>query len=426
MFTTFGIVFYYLVLAFLLYRMPGKKECSLSVSEVALSFGFKALMACLYGYIFLRFYGGDDTWMFHRMGLLEYDKMLHHTGQFFKDLTPISAIEGNHTLGGTLRSYNMDLEYYTFYKILAVCNIFSRGNYYINAVLFSFITYWGHYWLFRLLSRELPAKRKLLFLLIFFFPASVFWLSGIRTDGLIFFFVALSLLYFSNWIKHRKRSSFLYFLLAMLGVLVYRNVLVALMAPAFIAWYVSVRYRVRPWLSFVSLTAIAAILFFGSLLFSSTANGPAIVSSRQHEFLALEGNTRFALDSLHADAVSYIRVWPQAAANTFLRPTPWEASGVLQIVTALTILFFWILVAWVIIKKDQPWKKFFQNPLLVFLLFFSVYYYLFIGYTVPFPGAIVRYKSVPELMLLCLMICNLAWPLKWRGKEGPHTTHNKK
>lgn len=407
MLTTFGILFYYLLLAFLLYRILRKKEISLSFTEVALAFGFKALMACLYGYIFLRFYGGDDTWVFHRQGLLEYEKLLHDTGQFFEDLLPVSAIEGSNGLAQILYSYNMDLEYFTFYKTLGICNFFSRGNYYINAVLFSFITFWGHYWLFSLLSREAPSKKRLLFLVIFFFPPVIFWLSGIRTDGLIFFFVSLSLIYFNKWVRTRKTASFIYFLLAMLGVLIYRNMLVMLMMPALVSWFIVARYGTRPWLTFITATAVAAILFFGSILISPTSNGPAMVATRQHEYLALEGNTRFGLDSLQGNVGSYLKVLPQAANNTFLRPYIWEASGMLQLVTAAGILFFWLLVVAAIARKERPWYTFFSNPLFVFLVIFPACYYLFIGFTVPFPGAIVRYKSIPELMMLSVLVLNV-------------------
>ena len=407
MFTTFGILFYYLLLGFLLYRILRKKEFSLSVTEVALTFGFKAGMACLYGYIFLKFYGGDDTWVFHRMGLMEYEKLIHDPAQFFIDLLPVSAIQGADSFSQALGFYNMDLEYRSFYKILGISNIFSRGNYYINAVFFSFVTFWGHYWLFKLLSREMPSKRKLLLLLIFFFPPVVFWLSGIRTDGLLLFFLSLSLLHFSNWIKNRKRSSLVYFLLSMLGVLVYRNVLLMLMAPALMAWFLVARYQTKPFLTFFSAYGIAALLFFGTLLLSPTKNLPAVVASRQHEFLALTGNTRFRLDSLEASVGSYMKVLPQAANNTFLRPYFWEAKGVLQLITAAGILFFWILVIVVIVRNDQPWSVFFQNPLHLFLVFFAISLYLFVGYTVPFPGAIVRYKSIPELLLLSVMVLNI-------------------
>lgn len=410
MLTTFLIVFYYAVLSFLLYRMVKNREQRLSAIEVALAFGFKAITACLYGYIFLKYYGGDDTWAFHQQGLQEYDKMLNDPGQFFKDLTPVSAIEHTRSWTRALVSYNIDLEYWTFNKMLAICNVFSRGNYYVNAVLFSFITFWGHYWLFSLLHREMPGRRRWLFLLIFFFPPIVFWLSGIRTDGLIFFFLTLSLFYYNNWIKTSKRKYFWYFLFALVGILIYRNVLLMLLVPPLIAWYVAVRYHTRPLLTYVSAFALTTVIFFGTLLISPTKNLPALVANRQHEFLALKGNTVFRLDSLHADVGSFIKVMPQAASNTFLRPYVWEADGALQVLTAGSIVFFWSLALLALVRPEKPWATFLQHPLVLFLVFFAVVLYLFIGYTVPFPGAIVRYKCIPELMLLSVLVLNLRLP----------------
>jgi hypothetical protein len=256
-----------------------------------------------------------------------------------------------------------------------------------------------------------------LYLLIFFFPPVVFWLSGIRTDGLIFFFLTLSLVHFSNWIKTRKKSSLIYFLLSMIGVLVYRNVLVMLLTPALIAWYVVARYHTKPLLTYISAFGIAAILFFSTLLVSSTKNLPAVVAGRQHEYLALKGNTRYQLDSLEASVGSFLSVLPQSANNTFLRPYVWEAEGMLQIVTSLGILFFWALVILAIARNEKPWREFFNNPLYLFLVFFPVTLYLFIGFTVPFPGAIVRYKSIPELMLLSVLILNIRWTGKGYEKN---------
>ena len=170
-------------------------------------------------------------------------------------------------------------------------------------------------------------------------------------------------------------------------------------------------------MTFLTATAIAALLFFGSILISPTTNGPAMVATRQHEYLALKGNTRFELDSLHADVGSYLAVLPQAARNTFLRPYIWEASGMLQLVTAAGILFFWLLVVVALVRKEKPWYSFFSNPLFVFLVIFPACYYLFIGFTVPFPGAIVRYKSIPELMLLTVLVLNIRMGAKGLRKD---------
>jgi hypothetical protein len=82
----------------------------------------------------------------------------------------------------------------------------------------------------------------------------------------------------------------------------------------------------------------------------------------------------------------------------------WEAKGLLQIMTAVEILVCWLLVLLAIIKKEIHWKNDLNKPLLVFSLFFGIILYIFIGYTIPFPGAIVRYKAIPELLLLTIPI----------------------
>lgn len=132
-----------------------------------------------------------------------------------------------------------------------------------------------------------------------------------------------------------------------------------------------------------------------------------MVAARQHEYFALKGNTRYQLDSLDAGVGSFARALPQAANNTLLRPYIWEADGMLQLVTAVGILFFWLLVILFVVRNEKPLSVFFQNPLFLFLVFFPLALYLFTGYTVPFPGAIVRYKCIPELLLLSVMVLNI-------------------
>jgi hypothetical protein len=62
-----------------------------------------------------------------------------------------------------------------------------------------------------------------------------------------------------------------------------------------------------------------------------------------------------------------------------------------------------------IIKKDIYWKDLLCKPLILFSLSFGITLYIFIGYTIPFPGAIVRYKAIPELLLLAVPVICTNW-----------------
>jgi hypothetical protein len=131
--------------------------------------------------------------------------------------------------------------------------------------------------------------------------------------------------------------------------------------------------------------------------------------ARQHQFLELEGNTRFALDTLRPNALSFLKVLPQAVNNTLLRPYPWEAKGVLQYAAALEIILFIVLVIVALLRPAKNRRELLGHPLILTLLFTAVLLYIVTGYTVPFPGAIVRYKVIGELFFLSVLTLCTDW-----------------
>lgn len=404
-----SLLFYCLLFIFLLHRMVRKREVTMSVREIGLAFLLKVGLACLYGYVFLHYYNGDDTWYWHKLALDEPAKFRNDPSRFYKDFSFIETYEwvGRRFWPG-LSAWIMALEKHIFVRTLALFNIFSGGNYYINTVFFNFIVFWGHYWLFSLLVKTFPGKRLPLLLIIFFFPPVLFWLSGIRADGLLLFFLGLLLWQFNKWLLQRKGSQLFLCVLAVLGILIFRNVLVLLLAPALLAWLISARYHRKPLPVFVGAYALGALLFFASAWISPGLNAPRMIAERQQEFMQLQG-TRFHLDTLQPTVAGFAQVLPQAAANTFLRPYVWEAKGPLQIMTALEVLCFWLLMLAPFVRKDKTWKDLPALPLAWCCLFFGISLYLFIGYTVPFPGAIVRYKALGELLLLVLPVLCTRW-----------------
>ncbi|HCL84093.1 MAG TPA: hypothetical protein DIC22_08960, partial [Chitinophagaceae bacterium] len=147
---------------------------------------------------------------------------------------------------------------------------------------------------------------------------------------------------------------------------------------------------------------LAGILIFGASLFLP----PAYQLSRplqntQESFLLLHGNTRYALDTLKPGPASFLKILPQAVANSFLRPYPWEGKNLLQSVSSVEIL---LLIAGCIYFMADPRRKAqVSHPLYWLFLFYGISQFLLIGYTTPFPGAIVRYRTIPFLMLLLFL-----------------------
>lgn len=388
----------------LLTRMLRNRSVILSNNELYLVFGVKVLAGVSYGYIFSHYFGGDDTWFFHHQGLDEKIRLLQDPALFFSDFNPLLPFQRNATFSAGLRNLLNDWEYLLLMKPLALFNLLSGGNYYINIVFFSFITFWGHYWFYELLVKFFPLQRKTWLALVFLFPPVVFWLSGLRGDPLLFMFLALALKKGYTWMQTRKAGHLAWAMVGMLGVLVMRDPVAFLLLPALLSVYITVRYRVKAWKVWIPVYVSGMIFFFLSAGVFPEQSLPMMVVKKQAEFFLIHGNSRLPLDTLHPSAGSFLEVLPQAAFNTFFRPLPGEAKGPLQLVAAADNLFFWLLFIWSCFRGWSEWKVRLSHPFLLFLLIFSVSLYIFIGYTVPFPGAIVRYKVIPELFLLTSLL----------------------
>lgn len=407
--TVAGVIIAYVLLGFIIYAIDRKGRRLLSPRQLALAFAVKVIAGCAYGYIFLHYYHGDDTWAYHQASISEYAKMVHTPGAFFKDLLPVTAINGATSPSQILPFYIMDLEYWLTVKTLAIFNVFSRGNYYINVVFFNFIVFWGHYFLFSLMLKHYPSQKRSLFVGIFLLPPIIFWLSGIRGDGYLFFFVALLIAQFQQWLDEKRVGALVLAVVAFTGVTIFRPAAAILFVPALTAWWLSQASGRKPLLIFAGVYMVCVVLFFASALFPAI-NFPSAVCGRQQAFFQLKGNTRFALDTLEPTPAGFARTLPQAVTNTFFRPYAWEAQGILQAMSAAEIIAFWLIFILFFFWGEK--KRDVSTPLLLTFLFWGVSLYLLIGYTVPFPGAIVRYKCIGELLLLLPFFARIRWPGK--------------
>ncbi len=394
------IILYTLTLIVLIDRLTRKSVIRLTRKEIIIAFSFKVAMGILYGYVFKEYYGGDDTWKYFNESLNEYNKLSFQTAQFFKEIIPLDSFQKYPAFTDNFRDFLENLELNAIIKSLAVFNLLSFQNYYADVVFFNLFSFTGSYLLFKLFVQYWREKRLLVYIAAFFIPSVSFWLSGIRSDALLLLSIALTIYYFHAWMMRGKASYIIVFVLGLAGTFVFRMQFFMVLIPFLIAWGLSIRFRWRPSLVFASILIGSLIIFFGSAVIFPGTNLTSIVVEKQHEFLTLKGNTEFALNRLEPDVKSFVITLPQAALNTFLRPFPWEAKGLLQIAAAAEIIFFWIII----LLAVRNYSLIPNAPLTCFVLFFCACTYLLIGYTVPFPGAIVRYKIIPELLIFLLLL----------------------
>lgn len=125
---------------------------------------------------------------------------------------------------------------------------------------------------------------------------------------------------------------------------------------------------------------------------------PQKIVDRQYQFFELEGNTRLALDSLNSEPASFLFILPQALNHAFLRPWINEIKSPLHLATFIDNLLFAIVLISVIYILIKNRGAYLNHFLVLTCLFTACFGYLIIGYIVPFPGAIIRYRSLFEFL----------------------------
>ena len=144
-----------------------------------------------------------------------------------------------------------------------------------------------------------------------------------------------------------------------------------------------------------------AVLFIGSLFLPPADQLSRPLEKTQADFFRLHGNTRYALDSLKPGPVSFFTLLPQATVNSLFRPFPWEGKNLLQSVSSIEVL---MLIAGLLFYVLSPRaREQISHPLYWLFLYYGISQFILIGYVVPFPGAIVRYRTVAFLFLILFL-----------------------
>jgi hypothetical protein len=415
MITSILFVIYLILLLFLFYFAGRKLFPWMRFWQFSAIFFVRVFLGCLYGYIFLHFYGGDDTWNFFQDSIPEKAKLLHHPVEFLSDFLPRAAFAEAHSFWEGISFYLRNLEYWIIVKSLAVFNLLSLNNYYVDVIFFEFVTIWGPMLLLKMLDNYFPHKRSFLVVVIFFIPSISFWLCGIRAEAMILLAMAVIFFYTRAYRDNKNGLGLLFILAGFIGFIIFRVQYLAVFLPAYISWLVTFNRKRRTMAIYRWVYGLCLLVFLLSLWIWPGKNLATPMVHVQEKFMALHGNTRLPLDNLEATLPGFVKIFPQAFANSFLRPWITEAKGSLQVLSSLEIMGFWILCLIAIFSSAQD-RKILGHPLIQLFMYYGLTQILIIGFLVPFPGAIIRYKSIPELLLVLSIGLSIHWKSLYRKK----------
>ncbi len=402
----------YLVLSFwLIPKTNFITHAGLTNLQTRLLLAFKMITGVACAYYFEHLSTNSDYLAYNNEGAIQYQLLLSNPVLFFTDFTNDIHTYGWGGLfepGGSFWAY---IRFNLLYKFIAMLNLVTHGNFYFNSIIFSSIVFFAHIAFYRIYSKMYKGQKWGILFVCFCLPSLLLYTSCIHKDG--FVFLCLGLI---SFIIHRALSAntslqvkhIFYGLMAMVAVFLFRNYVIVAIVPAIITAFCCklIPFKKR----FVILTTYAFFfgLFFLSGLSHSSLNLPAAVVKRKADFAALaKGNTNIPMNELYPTIRSFVINLPQAINHSLFRPYLWEFSQPSVILTALELFVYQMTIIILIFYRKK--QAFTVHPFNIFAGAFVLNMMLIIGYTIPNVGAIVRYRSIFWIFIICPVMCNIDW-----------------
>ena len=404
---------YLVLMAWLVTKSSFFTKTGLSKPQLVIIFLLKVIAGIFYGWMG-HYYGNFaqmvDTWNYHHGSLEEYQLLLDNPNEYLTNLFQNNYdTTGLRSFFGSKDSYWNDLKANVFIKLLSVFNIFSFGHYYVNVIFYAFISLFGPMAIYRVMTDAVPRQKQLVLVTTFFIPSFFYWSSGIHKEGLIFIGIALIVynIYFLNKGKKKLLAALPGILTGLLIFLLLRNFVLALIAPAILAWVLANKWPKYALTSFAAVYICFGVCFFGLRHIVPGFDLPQAVVSKQKAFIQLVGNSSIPIEELEPTAASFIKNMPQAITLSSVRPYPSDVHHLLSLAAAIeTHLILLLLLLFLLFPRRNITES---KNLLYFCCFFSFSLLLAIGFSVNNLGAIVRYRSVILPLVVTLMAVHTNW-----------------
>ena len=411
--TNYLLLGFYLLLGWwLVPRVPFVKHAGLTQKEVQLLFSFKMVVGLCLAFYFTHFSLNFDYVGYNAEGTQEYQLLKENPRQFFNGFSGYLHTYGAGHLFETTNSAWGYFRFILLFKLIAITDLLSQGNFYFNTAIFSTLVFFGHLALYRVYRQIYPGQKLTVLVATFLLPSILLYTACIDKDGLIFIGIAVACYIFHRFVSVPKNNVTvkygLLFLVALAIIFLFRNYVLVAMLPAMLIGMLCKWLPFKKRYTVLVTYAVFLLLFFLSGFSDDWYNLPAAVVQRKADFAALSmGNTGIAMNELNPSAKSFLYNLPKAINHYFMRPYLWEFSQRSVLLTAIELLFYQLIILIFIFYRKRSTTPI--HPFNIFGLLFVLNMMLIIGYTIPNIGAIVRYRSIFWVFLICPALCNIDW-----------------
>lgn len=405
----FLFAFYLTLGCYWMTRLGFIKKTGLEKRTIIILFLVKITAGVFLGWISNHFSYYNDYWGLNREGIAEYNLMIHQPREFFTNIfhSPYENAYGG--FFNSVGSYWNDLKNNIILKLLACCNIFSKGNYYINSLFFNTFGFLGHVAIFRIFYAIYPQKKWLLIFGSFLLPSTIYFSSGIHKDLIVFTMLGFFCytLFFSITEKWTIKRNLL-MIISALAILLTRNYVFVALIPATLALLISHQKKRAPLFYFILTYAVCFLLLLVLQLVIPSIQPLKVITQKQRDFLDLPvAASQLPVNIIEPTILSFIQNTPQAVNHGLMRPYIWENKGKFMLLLALELLAYQLLLLLFVFWHEA--QKTNYRQWIFFVLFFTLSMFLITGFIIPNTGSIVRYKSIYLPYLIIPLLCSIDW-----------------
>ena len=307
----------------------------------------------------------------------------------------------------------------TFFVVRFISPIvYITGKSYFAATLFlSWLSYSGLWELYKLVIKYYPSSYKELAFAILFFPSVIFWGSGIMKDTITLSSVAWYTYAFHGLVIKRRfspKNVFIILISASLILAIKPYIFIALM-PGSLIWGTFdtvknvknkiVRLLIAPVIILITFAVGSSVMSklsgkmgdYGSI---DKALNKALATQQDLKRSEYGGNS-FDIGDFDPSLGGVLSKAPIAIVSGLFRPFIWEVRNFFMLLAASENLLLIYLLVTSIYKVGlfKYIKIVREDPFLIFMVIFSIFFAFSIGLTTANFGALVRYK-IPLLPFL--------------------------
>lgn len=431
-----AFIIYTAIFAFIFSAYRRKIESPVLRRYHKITFWIK-VFACFCYAIFVEYISrGDTTTLYFPEGYNLYKKVLEEPSNITYLFGPGTDIDQSMLASPKLLGYFKDDSNFMVIRLTAMLCFLSLGKYMVVNLFFAMFAFTGIWKLFLFFYKQFPVLQKHFAFAILFLPTFTFWSSGILKDPLAvsamgwFTYCSYELLVDKkNVIKNSVILMGCIYLLSVVKV----YILVAYL-PA-LAIFLLLKNASMMKNAFVKALMVGGFILGSILGFSSVYSSmqDAIVEyagddltegimDRQNNFIRQSKNegSYFTL-GVEFDASSplgLLKIAPAAIVATLFRPFIWESRNVSTLLSSFESLTIMLFTLFVFFKAGI--KNFFLNifkrAIVIYCLFFSLVFAIFVGATTLNFGTLVRYK-IPCMPFYIIALIFILYYSTGKNKE---------